>query len=243
MVVKRREVLDVKKGDLRRNSILTTAEALFLDKGYECTSVQDILDALNLSKGGFYHHFASKEQILQEICEERAESRFARLGMELYDSRIRPMDKLNRLLSLANLFDREEPRFVAMMLKVCYLDGDVRMRDHMRAQIHTRLRVYFDDVLEAGITSGDFFVRHPGRIGSIVLGMVSDADDEACRRIATEPDNPECIIEIAELLDACRDAVEMLLGAPFGSVQLFDPAKLVVDFQAAAAELRKLEAK
>lgn len=233
----------MKKGELKKNSILDTAEMLFLDKGYERTSVQDILDALNLSKGGFYHHFASKEQILQEICEKRTESRFARLGMELYDSRIRPMDKLNRLLSLVNLFDREEPRFVAMMLKICYLDGDVRMRDHMRTQINARLRPYMDDVLEAGMASGEFFTRHPGRIGTIVLGMVSDADDEACRRIAAEPDNPECIIEIAELLDACRDAVEMLLSAPFGSVQLFDPAKLIADFQTATAELRKLEAR
>lgn len=232
----------MKKGDLRRNSILTTAEELFLEKGYDQTSVQDILDALTLSKGGFYHHFASKEQILQEICEARVESRFARLGMELYDPRIRPMDKLNRLLSLVNLFDRDEPRFVAMMLKVCYLDRDVRMREHMRELVNARLRPYLDDVLGEGIAMEAFFVRHPGRIGGIVLGMVSDADDEACRMLASAPENPEGILEIAELLDACRDAVEMLLGAPFGSVQLFSPARLIADFHAAAVELRKLEA-
>ena len=50
----------MKKGDLRRQAILDTAEALFFERGYEETSVQDILDAMELSKGGFYHHFESK---------------------------------------------------------------------------------------------------------------------------------------------------------------------------------------
>ena len=47
----------MRKGDARREQILRTAEALFYAQGYEQTSVQDILDAIGISKGGFYHHF------------------------------------------------------------------------------------------------------------------------------------------------------------------------------------------
>lgn len=50
-------------------NIITTATALFLEKGYEQTSIQDILDALHLSKGGLYHHFESKEAILSAVME------------------------------------------------------------------------------------------------------------------------------------------------------------------------------
>ena len=50
------------------------------------------------------------------------------------------------------------------------------------------------------------------------------------------------MIDIAEMLDACRDAVELLVGAPYGSIRLFDPARLLADSRAAAAGLRKLEA-
>ena len=60
------------KGDLRKKQILETAEELFTMKGYEATGVQDILDRLHLSKGSFYHHFESKELVLQTICENRA---------------------------------------------------------------------------------------------------------------------------------------------------------------------------
>ena len=232
----------MKKGDLKKNSILETAEKLFFEKGYEQTSIQDILDVLSLSKGGFYHHFPSKEAILEEICVLRVESRFARLGMELYGNRISPIEKLNLLLRMVNLFDREETKFVALMLKICYQDRDVRIRDHLRNTVLNRLKSHMDEVIEEGMKSGAFFTRHPGMIGSMLLAMAADADDEACRLLLADPENPECVIAIAELLNAYRDAMETLLGVPFGSVQLFDPAKLISDYQAAASELLKLEA-
>ena len=50
--------------------IIVTAARLFVEKGYEQTSVQDILDATGLSKGGLYHHFKSKEQILDPVREQ-----------------------------------------------------------------------------------------------------------------------------------------------------------------------------
>lgn len=50
------------------NLILDVASRLFLEKGYENTSIQDIIDHLGgLSKGAIYHHFKSKEEILVAV--------------------------------------------------------------------------------------------------------------------------------------------------------------------------------
>ena len=57
----------MRKGDIKRTHILDTAERLFLEKGDDRTSVQDILDGLGLSKGGFYHYFDAKESVLQAV--------------------------------------------------------------------------------------------------------------------------------------------------------------------------------
>lgn len=62
------------KGERRREEILRTAESLFYAQGYERTTIQQILTALGLSKGGFYHHFASKEALLQAICDRKAQA-------------------------------------------------------------------------------------------------------------------------------------------------------------------------
>lgn len=50
--------------------ILDAAQTLFLEKGYERTTIQDIVDALgDLTKGAVYHHFHSKEEILSAVCD------------------------------------------------------------------------------------------------------------------------------------------------------------------------------
>ena len=69
----------MKKGDIKRTQILDAAEKLFFEHGYDRTSVQDILDALDMSKGGFYHYFDAKETVLREISERRALTRFEKL--------------------------------------------------------------------------------------------------------------------------------------------------------------------
>ena len=52
------------------NLILDVAFRLFMEKGYEHTSIQDIIDHLcGLSKGAIYHHFKSKEDILVAVSD------------------------------------------------------------------------------------------------------------------------------------------------------------------------------
>jgi TetR/AcrR family transcriptional regulator, cholesterol catabolism regulator len=50
-----------------RQEILRTAGRLFQQRGYDATSMNDVAAALKLSKGGLYHHFQSKDEILYEI--------------------------------------------------------------------------------------------------------------------------------------------------------------------------------
>lgn len=44
-------------------NIITISAKLFAEKGYDKTSMQDIADAVGMSKGGIFHHFNSKEEI------------------------------------------------------------------------------------------------------------------------------------------------------------------------------------
>ena len=54
-----------------RKKILEVSKDLFLEKGFDNTSIQDIIDGLGgLTKGVIYHHFGSKDEILQSILSE-----------------------------------------------------------------------------------------------------------------------------------------------------------------------------
>jgi AcrR family transcriptional regulator len=75
-----------------RQEILRTAARLFQQRGYDATSMNDVAAALKLSKGGLYHHFQSKDEILFEIMNH---------AMEITQERV-----LNPVRGIANPEDR-----------------------------------------------------------------------------------------------------------------------------------------
>ena len=82
-----------------RQEILRTAARLFQQRGYDATSMNDVAAALKLSKGGLYHHFQSKDEILFEIMNhamEMTQERVIAPVLEIAD----PMERLRALIRL-----------------------------------------------------------------------------------------------------------------------------------------------
>ena len=232
----------MKKGDMKRVQILDAAEQLFYERGYDRTSVQDILDALGMSKGGFYHYFDAKDSVLRAVSERRARARYDALYAELRDSRRGSVDRLNMLLGMANMFETEEAPFAALLLKLCYRDRDASMLAHRRRVLIDNLLPMVNDVIGEGVADGSFHTRHPMELGRLLLLLACDVDDEACGMLANQPDNPDVMLRLLELLNTWRDSAETLAGAPYGSLELFDITRLVNAWRAATDILNAQEA-
>ena len=83
-----------------RQDILRTAARLFQQRGYDATSMNDVAAALKLSKGGLYHHFQSKDEMLfhimnhaLDITEERVVK--AVRGVQSPEERLRMLIRLH----------------------------------------------------------------------------------------------------------------------------------------------------
>ena len=82
------------------NLILETASRLFVEKGYERTSVQDIVNELGgLSKGAIYHHFKSKEEMLVAVTNKMSEESNKMLFEIRNRTDLTGKEKLKKLLS------------------------------------------------------------------------------------------------------------------------------------------------
>ncbi len=57
----------MKKGQRTKQALLRIAYSLFISRGYENTSVDDIIEEAGIAKGTYYYHFESKEQTLEEV--------------------------------------------------------------------------------------------------------------------------------------------------------------------------------
>jgi AcrR family transcriptional regulator len=73
------------RGRRTREAILCSAAELFHRQGVHATSVDDILDASKTGKGQFYHHFGSKEALVQAVLRDRAD-RFFELQAPMLDA-------------------------------------------------------------------------------------------------------------------------------------------------------------
>ena len=99
-----------------RQEILRTAARLFQQQGYDATSMNDVAAALKLSKGGLYHHFQSKDEILfhimshaMDITEERVINAARRV--EGAEERLRTLIRLHIEVVIS-----EEDREITVML-------------------------------------------------------------------------------------------------------------------------------
>ncbi|MDE6593547.1 MAG: TetR/AcrR family transcriptional regulator [Oscillospiraceae bacterium] len=56
-----------KKGEKRKQELLKIAYRMFISKGYEETSIDEIIAEAHIAKGTYYYHFSSKEELLEEV--------------------------------------------------------------------------------------------------------------------------------------------------------------------------------
>src|ERR1700677_3675948 len=92
----------------RRDELLELAAAMFAERGLRATTVRDIADGA----GSLYHHFSSKEEMVDELVRGFLDWLFARYR-EIVDSEANPLERLKGLFMASNEAKhlRSQPRF------------------------------------------------------------------------------------------------------------------------------------
>lgn len=216
----------MKKGDARREELLATAERLFYTKGYEKTSVQDIIDEMNFSKGGFYHHFDSKLSVLTAICEQRAKESCAQATRAVRSGQGTAVDKLNSVLSSSALLGSGQAGFVALLIQVAYREDGALMREKMKDSQIDCLTPVMESILREGVATREFFVEDISTTVSLLLRLFMQFTDEIAFLLAREDSEERFTEGMVARLRAYRGAIERVLMAPFGSVVLFEAKEL-----------------
>ena len=201
----------MRKGEEKRQELLNAAEKLFCAKGYEGTSVQDILNVAEMSKGGFYHHFASKEDVIKALCARRAERALA-YTEDALSKADNSMGRINAVLRGFIPLRREESTFVDMLRPVMNTpEGRAIAMTYQDA-----LETVFLPLLKAEIAAAAAVevVCPPMKDAeSMILNLVNHCWMQA---VARQMDQ----LDMLNLLSKYRRAVEVLLDAPYGSVEI-----------------------
>ncbi len=230
----------MKKGDARRSELLAASEKLFYTKGYENTSVQDILDAVGFSKGGFYHHFDSKLAVLEAICQQRAEE-LCQSALKAADQpNLTASEKLNTLLASSTLWQSDNPGFVMLLIQAAYCENGALMREKMKASQLSGMKGVLENVLSEGVQSGEFFIDDIETTAELVMRLYMQFADEIAFLLAGDDSELQLCEKAIIKTRAYRTAIERTLFAPYGSISLIETKALQVLAQRVSKEkLRK----
>ena len=210
----------MRKGDATRQEILRVSESLFCSKGYDATSVQDILDVIHGSKGGFYHHFGSKEDVLKTVCEQRA-SEAAAEAQRLCTAAQDPMERLNLLLRHMLPFSRSNLPFFSMLLPILDRPESVQVRVGYQDALAAAFSGPLGEAVRNASADGTLCPVAAGITGPLTA-VVNAFWLEASMLLLSEVRSrrrPEPAA-VLDLLQVYRRSVEALLDAPYGSVVL-----------------------
>lgn len=218
----------MKKGEIKKQVILQTAETMFCRNGYETTSVQDILDALHTSKGSFYHHYASKELLLEEICRTRAKNGMEKIISGLTDS-TSATENINRLFSGAMPLNGENLSFLRMLLPVFTLPEGRQVRAGYADALTEMMLPSTVKEIERGNETGEFYCTDPQHSAEMCWLLIHDCWIRICMLIirneqAGSETDPA---ELLSMTEHYRHSVERLLSAPFGSIRLMNLDELI----------------
>ena len=155
----------VKKPDERKNELLEIAEKLFIEKGYENTSVKDIYTQANGSFGMFYHHFKSKEELLEEVYKKMMEQLFEPIKSGIADSNLSGIEKLRKALSLAIVSAKQETEINS---KDAYQKNPQLLVMHMHSTLGITSDL-FSNIIEEGIKDGTIQTEHPHELSQMIL--------------------------------------------------------------------------
>ncbi len=157
------------KGDEKKKLFLTTAMELFLEKGYEKTTIQDIIDKMEVSKGAFYHYFESKEDIIVGIAEDYAK-KFSEVFKAIPENEsLSPLEKINNMIELVQLRKSKNESQRSNIKSILIADDNYKLQQKIFKAVKKDATQALTKIIEQGVRSGDFRVENPQELADFFL--------------------------------------------------------------------------
>jgi len=213
----------VKRPEIRKNEILDAAQKFFFQKGYEQTSIQDIINNLGIAKGTFYHYFTSKLDLLDTLI-NRATSEILAALKPVVDSNMNAIEKFNRLFRTATAVKMQKLDVFLVMLKVMFRDENTIIRVKMYRRMVEKNKPLFASIIEQGIKEGVFNATHADDAAELLMQMGTALNETICRLFLREDEDLDYLAGImSNKIKLYQDAMERILDAPQGSLKIYAP--------------------
>lgn len=199
----------VKEAEIRKQEILDTAAVLFAEKGFDNTSVNDILEMLGIAKGTLYYHFKSKECIMDALIERQTENLLSQAEKVAGDKSIPVVERMARTI-LALRVKSAETAEGEQMIEQLHKPQNALMQQKTKRILFQQVPPILSEVLKDGIAQGIFKTPCPLECMEMAICYLDALLDDNIFELTEKDQSSKMYIFLSYL--------EQLLGTQAGSL-------------------------
>ena len=151
-------------------TILSVSAKLFLEKGFDKTSMMDIAKTAGISKGAIYHHFQSKDEIIKSVTERQAQS--VKDAMESFLSETSSLSGKEQLqLILERNFENQKAHYLDDVMSVRMKSAEFVL-SYMQSCVN-KDSAFVSEIIKRGIADGSLVTNSPDECAEVFLLLLN----------------------------------------------------------------------
>ncbi|WP_110929891.1 TetR/AcrR family transcriptional regulator [Paenibacillus bouchesdurhonensis] len=196
----------IKNAEERKNEILDAADELFGQKGFDGTSTNDILEKVGIARGTLYHHFRSKEDIMDALIERHSARLLGTAQNIAADKSIPVVERIIRVVMALNISGGSSKE----IMEHIHRPQNALMHQKIQKVIINGVPPILTEIIREGIEQGMFNTPFPYECMEMVVIYANTVFDDDMVAL-TEKERLSRVLAFI-----CN--VERLLGAESGSL-------------------------
>ena len=211
----------IKHPDVRRAEMLDRALALFVQRGYDNVSLNDLIADAGVSKGAFYHWFPSKDALITSLAERSAHEQLAAVEQALAECSGNALERLNAVLQAG--FDVKmrmgTPERLAAMISLLSPEN-AHLYGRTVAVAEDLFRPLLTRVISDGVAEGIFDTIDPEGVGDMIQALAARTNSKILDvfRATDELARDHAIDVLTTRFRLHGLAIDRVLGLPDASI-------------------------
>lgn len=199
----------VKTAEERKNEILDVAEELFAQKGYDNASTNDIIAKIGIARGTLYHHFDSKEEILDALVDRMTQEGINRAGTIVEDKNLPILKRLTGVLYSLRVGSGARDEIMDQMHK----PQNALLHQKMQERLINGVVPLITQLITEGNKSGIFNTKYPKEAAEMIMiyGNIAFDDNENLTPGQKKKKGKAYIYNIEKMIGAREGSLEKLL--------------------------------
>jgi AcrR family transcriptional regulator len=212
----------IKHPDVRRSELLDQAFALFLSRGYDNASLNDVIAEAGISKGAFYHYFPSKEALLAALADRFARQTLAELEGVLNVPGLDPVTRLNAFLAKALRAKTDLAPAAWAVFGALFRPENRLLYQRIVIAWEALFRPVLTQMITEGVKAKVFRTFDPEGVADMIQQLASSTYPFVARAIGavTDMEREEVLQAFHRRLRLHGIALDRILGLPDGTLRI-----------------------